>query len=369
MSKNKYKNENTDVEEVIIEAEDIETADETTEPEVEVEIIITDKPAETVETPADDNIVEIDLESVNIDGIDQVCMPGVETGKELVVAEHTLDSNLPALYEEDEISSAGWKKRVVVVTGASGGIGERTAQIFSLYADIVYNLSRTRQEDESINFIKCDVSKPEELRAAITKIYEKEGQIDVLVNNAGVGFSGTAEGATPEDIDYIFRVNFMGMANACACVIPYMRNQGRGRIINVASMAGIFPLPYQSLYSASKAAIISYTNAMRSEVAEFKIKVSAVLFNEIKTNFSDHRIRNKNDDKAYKYRLAKSVAKYEVNEQIGADPMVIARRIFKLSNQKNPRPMIIFGGKNKMRRFFARFMSTASINRKMMKKY
>ncbi|MCL2756093.1 MAG: SDR family NAD(P)-dependent oxidoreductase [Firmicutes bacterium] len=302
-----------------------------------------------------------------VDDIDQVCIDGM--GKDLVVAEHLLDSHAPAYTEEDEIYMGGWKKRVVVITGASGGIGLHTARRFSLYADVVYNLSRTRQEDDTINFIRTDVTKPTEVRHAIEKIFQKEGQIDILINNAGVGFSGTAEGVASEDIATIFNTNFMGMANACACVIPYMREQKRGRIINISSMAAVFPLPFQSFYSASKAAVNNYTNAIRTEVKPFKIKVTSVMFNAIKTNFSDHRVRNLTDDKAYKYQLAKSISNYEYAEHRGGEPELIARKLFKLSNKKRLRPVYAIGAKNKFMLFCRRFMSAKAVNRAVAKKY
>ena len=294
----------------------------------------------------------------------------IECGGQIVVSEHMLDSAAPAYTEEDEISSSGWRKRVVVITGASSGIGEATARRFSLYADVVYNLDLTKGEDDTINFIKTDVTDPDQVRLAFERILEKEGQIDVLINNAGQGMSGSAEGANPEDIEKVFKVNMLGLASACAYAIPYMRDRGRGRIINIASIAGIFPLPFQSFYSASKAAVISYSNALRTEVSPFGIKVSCVLFSEVKTNFTENKIKNQYDDKSYKYRMAKSIAMYESAEQgKGRDPIWVARRLFRLSNVKSPKPVVVFGGLNKWRMFAKRFLSFKSINRKIAKKY
>jgi len=329
------------------------------------EIII--EPLEEVTLPTKD--MEDLFSSITVvDDIDQVCIDGTQS-RDLIISEHLLDSHAPAYTEEDEIYLGGWKKRVVVITGASGGIGLHTARKFSLYADVVYNLSRTRQEDDTINFIRCDITNPNEIQAAIKRIHEKEGQIDILINNAGVGYSGTAECATPEDIATVMNTNFIGMANTCACIIPYMREQKRGRIINICSMAAIFPLPFQSFYSASKAAMLNYSNALRTEVKPFKIKVSTILFNEIKTNFSDHRVRNITDDKEYKYQLAKSIAKYEYKEQHGRHPDYIAQKLFKLSNKKHPKAIYVYGCKNKWRYFTKRLMSQKAINKSIAKKY
>ena len=354
---------------VVIELPDGQTVELTVdEPVLEDSVadaqdIVQDQESFVQQEQADDDHSVIELGH----GVGQVMMGQVRS--DMVVSEHMLDSDAPAYTEEDEIFGSGWRKRVVVITGASEGIGLATARRFSLYADVVYNLGLFKQEDDTINFIKTDVTKPNEIKAAFEKIFAKEGQIDVLINNAGQGFSGTAEGAASEDIAHIFDVNCMGTFNACAMVVPYMRERGRGRIINVASLAALFPLPFQSYYSASKAAIYNFTQALYTEVKPLKIKVTSVMFNEIKTDFTEHKIRNAHDDKAYKYRLAKSIAKYEYTEQEGRDPDWVAKKLFRLSNQKNPKPLVIFGCKNKMRAFAHRFLSVKQKNKLIARKY
>ena len=309
-------------------------------------------------------------------GIEQAVIEGAEPIEEsatesndLVVAEHMLDSSAPAYSEADEIHTGGWKKRVVVITGASEGIGYATAGRFSLYADIVYNLGLYKQEDDTVNFIKTDVTKPDQIRAAFEKIFAKEGQIDVLINNAGVGFAGVAESTDPDTIAELFNVNFMGTANACACAIPYMREAGRGRIINVASISAMFPMPFQSFYCASKAAIRNFSLALRSEVKEFGIRVTCVMFSEIATEFTEHKLRNSSDSKAYKYKLAKSIAKYEYAEQQGRDPQWVARKLFKLSNVKKPPAQLVLGLKNKFRVFSKRFITISLMMKLVSRKY
>ena len=289
---------------------------------------------------------------------------------DLAVIEHDTASYLPAITEEDEITASGsWKKRVVVIAGASGGIGGATAHQFSIYADVVYNLDIEMQEDNNINFIKTDVTSYDEVKSAIDKIFEKEGQIDVLVNMAGIGMSGTAEATNPTDMHKVMSTNFLGTANVCACVVPYMRAQQRGRIINISSLSSVFALPFQAFYSASKAAVTNYTNALRSEVAPFGIKVAAALFSEVNSGFSDNRIKNRQDDKAYKYNLAKSVAKFEFAEQYGKDPQDIAKKLFKLSNKKEPKPVVVFGLRDKAWCFISRFLTNKAINRLVLKRY
>ena len=110
---------------------------------------------------------------------------------------------------------ATWHKRVVVITGASSGIGLAAAHCFSLYADIVYNLSREKGNDDNINFIETDVSNPDSIKESIRKVYNKEGQIDVLINNAGIGLSGAVEELLTTDIVKVMNTNFLGAVSAC----------------------------------------------------------------------------------------------------------------------------------------------------------
>jgi len=356
-------------EEVIIELPTQE-AEIILQEEFEDEVIITQdtKTDDIKESIARNELID-DSSIIEItSGVGQVMMNQVRSS-DLIVTEHMLDSSAPAYSEEDEIYGGGWKKRVVVITGGSEGTGLAAARRFSLYADIVYNLSLFKQDDDTINFIKTDVTKPHEIKAAFDRIFEKEGQIDVLINNAEIGFSGTAEGAAPGDIAHVFDQNCMGTFNACAIAVTYMRERGRGRIINIASMASLFPLPFQSYYSASKAAVYNFSQALRTEVKPLNIKVTAIMFNEVKTEFTEQKIRNSSDDKVYKYRLAKSIAKYEYKEQAGRDPDWVAKKLFRLSNQRNPKPLVILGLKNRWRVFFRRFMSVKCINRKIAKKY
>jgi short-subunit dehydrogenase len=261
-----------------------------------------------------------------------------------------------AIAEEEELPGV-WKKRVVVITGASSGIGLATARHFSLYADIVYNLGLSKQADDSINFIKCDITNADEVIAAIEKIYRKEGQIDILINNAGVGHSGSVESTRTEDVKRIMDVNFIGAMTAISAVVPFMREANRGTIINIACHSALKPLPFQAVYSASKSALYSASNSLRAEVRPFKIKVMTVVVGYAKTDFTENRIKNDQNDKAYKYRISKQLGACEFAEQNGLTPEYIAGKLFKLSNyQGNPRPLIILGAKENIKHFISRFL-------------
>jgi short-subunit dehydrogenase len=250
-----------------------------------------------------------------------------------------------------------WQKRVVIITGGSSGIGFSTAHRFSLYADIVYNLSLEKGEDENINFIKTDISNPEEVRDAIRKVYNAEGQIDILINNAGVGISGAVEELQLNDIMRVVNTNFIGAVTACQAVLPYMREARSGMIINIGCASALGTAPFTAIYSASKSALGNFSMSLRREVANCKIKVLTLLASNVKTNFTESRIKQESNKKAYKYRISKIIGKAEYAEQNGVSPEIIAAKIYKLSNKKYfMNPIIVIGFWNKVKLFFSRFL-------------
>lgn len=233
--------------------------------------------------------------------------------------------------------------KVVVITGASAGIGKTTAEMYIKLGHRVYNLSR--RATDNINFIKTDVTKTEDIKSALKTIYDKEGRIDILVNNAGMGISGAIENTSAEDVKRMFEVNFYGALYAMQEVLPYMRLSGGGTIVNVSSAAAKMPLPFQAFYSATKSALCSLSDALRLEVAPFNIKVTSVLPGDVKTEFTAMRVKNKSNDPIYGDRIDRSVAVMEKDEMNGMSPEVIGKLIIRLSLSKNPPPAIVGGAK------------------------
>jgi short-subunit dehydrogenase len=227
-------------------------------------------------------------------------------------------------------------KRTVIITGASHGIGLAAKQLFEKRGDIVFDLSRTSG---------TDITNPEQVRAAFEQIRSKHGHIDILINNAGFGISGSAECTALADMKKLFDVNFFGMAVCCSAVLPYMRAQkNRPKIINVSSVAGgVYSLPFQAFYSASKAAVNAYTNALRTEIKPHKVTACVVQLGDVKTDFTAARQKNTDDDPAYEYRCKRAIKKYEHAEENGYSTKFIARKLYKLSCKKNPPPIVTFG--------------------------
>ena len=210
--------------------------------------------------------------------------------------------------------------RVAIVTGGTSGIGRATALALKEAGCTVYELSRRAQGVEGLHHIVADVTKEETVRAAVAEIMAREGCIDILVNNAGFGISGAVEFTATADAKALFDVNFFGMVNMNRAVAPLMRAAGRGRIVNLSSVAAPVPIPFQAYYSATKAAVNAYTMALANELRPFGVTVCAVMPGDIHTGFTAARRKIGEGDDIYQGRISRSVARMEHDEQRGMDP-------------------------------------------------
>ena len=236
-------------------------------------------------------------------------------------------------------------KPVIVITGASSGIGKCTAETLVKRGCTVYDLSRRDMESAGIVHITTDVTDEESVINAIDEIIRREGQIDVLLNNAGFGISGAVEFTETTDAERLFDVNFFGAVRITRAVLPHMRKAGKGRVVNVSSVAAVAPIPYQTFYSASKSAIMTYTMALANEVSDFGITACAVLPGDIRTGFTGAREKCAVGDDVYGGRISRSVSKMEQDEQGGMPPEKAAKKIANivLSHSKKPLYTIGFG--------------------------
>jgi len=220
--------------------------------------------------------------------------------------------------------------KVIVITGASSGIGLSISQFLSQKGHTVYGVSRTKVHEKNIKSIQADVTDFEQLKSAYQEIFDLEGHIDVLINNAGMGISGAIEDTSSEDANYLFNVNFMGVFNSTKAVLPFMRESGGGEIINVSSVAARLSIPFQAFYSSSKAAINSFSEALANEVAPFNIQVCAMMPGDIKTGFTKNRKKNETDSPEYQGRVDLSVNVMENDERNGMDPESAAKVVARL---------------------------------------
>ncbi|MBO4484214.1 MAG: SDR family NAD(P)-dependent oxidoreductase [Lachnospiraceae bacterium] len=184
---------------------------------------------------------------------------------------------------------------VAIVTGSSSGIGFEVCKQLCERGYTVYGISRRGLAPEGVTAMSADVSNSDALRAVIDEIARREGRIDLLVANAGMGISGPVELSGNRDMQQIMNVNFFGQVYAAQAVLPYMRAQKGGSIVFVSSVAAPIAIPYQAFYSASKSAINSVALALRNEVRGYNIRISVVMPGDASTGFTDARVKNHPD--------------------------------------------------------------------------
>lgn len=233
--------------------------------------------------------------------------------------------------------------QVCVITGGTSGIGRCTAQEMLAEGYSVYELSRRQEGLPGMHHIVCDVTDEAAVKAAVECVVQAAGRIDVLINNAGFGISGAVEFTEPKDARHQFDVNFFGMVNMNHAVLPVMRQQGGGRIVNLSSVAGTIPIPFQTYYSATKAAINSYTMALANEVKPFGIEVCCVQPGDFRTGFTAAREKLHAGDDVYGGRIGRSVAGMEHDEQNGMAPETAGRFICRVATKKGVKPVNTIG--------------------------
>lgn len=238
-------------------------------------------------------------------------------------------------------------KTVCILTGGTSGIGRATALALVQKGCVVYELSRRNNATPGTNHLCVDVTNNAAVTAGVQTVLQREGQIDLLINNAGFGISGAVEFTGIEQAQQQFNVNFFGAVRLCHAVLPVMRQQKRGRIVNIGSVAGFIPIPFQAYYSATKAALSAYTAALASEVAPFGITAVCVQPGDIKTGFTAARQKTVLGNEVYGGRIARSVAKMEKDEQTGMTPERAAKTIVKtaLGRSRSPARCIGFSYK------------------------
>jgi NAD(P)-dependent dehydrogenase (short-subunit alcohol dehydrogenase family) len=231
-------------------------------------------------------------------------------------------------------------KRIAAVSGASQGIGFGTARLLEQAGYSVYSLSLG--EDGPYTHIPCDVSDDAAVRAALARVVEAEGRLDLLICNAGYGIAGAIEDTETEQAKQQFAVNFFG-ANACVkYALPALR-ASRGRVIMVSSVAGVIPLPFQAYYSASKAALSALSLALAQEVQPFGVSVTAVLPGDTQSAFTAARIKTAAASSIYEARATRSLAVMEHDEQTGMDSAYVAKKIAAIAAKKRVRSFYTIG--------------------------
>lgn len=223
---------------------------------------------------------------------------------------------------------------VIIVTGASSGIGSAIARHLAAEGHHVYGTSRSIQAQSSFSWLRLDVMDSDSITKAISQVMEKHGRIDVLINNAGIGMVSSLEEAPFDSIQQVIDTNFNGLLRMIKAILPQMRERGSGKIINISSIAGLMGLPYRSIYSASKFAVEGLTEALRTEVKKFGIQVCTLQPGSINTNIKEKRVSYLPKDSVYNPELieAEKLMNEEVANGIEAD--AVAAEVGRLISTK-----------------------------------
>ncbi|MBF02541.1 MAG: short-chain dehydrogenase/reductase [Flavobacterium sp.] len=230
--------------------------------------------------------------------------------------------------------------KVIFITGASSGIGKAIGEYLLDKGYIVYGTSRNpeRISNSRIPLLALDVRNAESIHKAVSELIAKEDRIDVLINNAGVGITGPLEEIPSDEIKNNFETNLFGPIEAMKAVLPQMRKQNSGLIINVTSIAGYMGLPFRGVYSASKGALELITEAMNMEVQSFGIRITNVAPGDFATNIAAGRYHAPViEGSAYKKTYGMTLSIMNEHVDTGSDPKQMAEIVLKIINAKNPK--------------------------------
>lgn len=266
----------------------------------------------------------------------------------------------------------------IVVTGASSGIGRAAANLLAQRGANVFALSRSAKTGEKrdqgagvILQVKCDVTDDSSVDTAFEYIFSVSKNIYGVINCAGTGIAGAVEETTPNELDQQMDCNLCGVLRVIRAVLGRMREQGGGYIINMGSVGGIFGLPFQGMYSASKFALEGLSEALRNETRPYGIKVCVIEPGDVHTGFTHNRryTLETKESKAYRRAFCSAVNAMSVSEQKGMPPEKAAGVAVKALSMKNPPVRMTAGGGYRALCFIKRFLPDRFISWILYKMY
>lgn len=266
--------------------------------------------------------------------------------------------------------------KIALVTGASSGIGAATARLLAQAGYTVYGTSRRgapvqaqaqaqglAPTEAGYAMLALDVTSDASVAAAVASVIAREGRIDLLVNNAGFGVAPAgAEESSVAQAQAIFDTNFHGVVRMTLAVLPHMRAQGGGRILNMGSVVGFLPMPYGALYAASKHAIEGYTESLDHEVRGWGIRASVIEPAYTKTAFEANLLQP--DAPLAAYQAVRSAITRRLQEIMqGADrPQVVAATVVKAAQARQPQLRYTAGRLAGRLRLMRRFLPAAMLD-------
>ena len=233
-------------------------------------------------------------------------------------------------------------KMTILITGTSAGIGFTLAEYLGKKGHTVFGLSRKNIDSPYFTTIPTDITNNTQVQNAIAKVLSTEKRIDVLINNAGMGMVGAVEDSLQEEILQLFNLNLVGSVQMMSAVLPKMREQKMGKIINISSIGSEMGLPFRGFYSASKSALDKVTEAIRYEVSPWNIQVCALHLGDIKTNIADNRVKTKVSE-PYQSTFNQVYSLMNTHVQDGTEPLEVAEYLEKLLAKKSWKAHFYFG--------------------------
>ena len=231
---------------------------------------------------------------------------------------------------------------MAIVTGASSGIGKATSLALVEAGFEVIGTSRNASgvtDHDGVTFLDLDVASDDSVTAAVQRVIERFGRLDVLVNNAGIGSSGAAEETSLAQDQSVFNINVFGVIRMTKAVLPHMRAQGGGRIINISSVFGFIPQPFMAVYAASKHAVEGYSESLDHEVREHRVRVLLVEPAATRTGFEAARNTGQPEMPLQVYAKQRHLVDdaLAAAAKDGDDPATVARAIVAAATDPKPK--------------------------------
>lgn len=267
------------------------------------------------------------------------------------------------------ILKAQTRQKTALLTGASSGIGKAAAAALTNAGYRVIGTSRRAEPNgvrDGARMIPCDVTSDDSVAVAVARAHAELGQIDLLINNAGFGVTGAAEESSIAQVRSLFETNFHGVVRVTNAVLPIMRVQGGGRILNVGSGLGLIPAPYSAYYAATKHAIEGYSESLDHEVREFGVRVAVIEPAATRTSFEASTIPSDTPLAAYDASRAKYLVAFERAMAVADTAESVAETIVRAARDKSPRQRYP-SGKAAWQIAFARRFAPRSLFDKMLR--
>ncbi len=262
---------------------------------------------------------------------------------------------------------------VVLVTGASSGIGAQIALLFAQQGYTVYGASRRGTlidgAPDNLRPIVMDATSDESVRAGVNAVIAEQGRLDILIHAAGNGICGPAECSTAADAQRQMDVNYYGALRLLNAALPGMRERRQGLVLLIGSVGGIFPIPFQTLYSSSKAALAMLGLGLRMELKPFGVRVALIEPGDVRTGFTDARKYADTTCEAYTEACTCAISRMEKDERNGMQPIAVALSAYNAAQRKNPKPRTAVGGVYRVFVFLKRLLPDRLVETLLYKMY